>query len=130
MKILFIDGGTKAISIITLIFIAIIAWTIYQLVMIYNGKTTSLEQALRKTKYIKSLGLLALIVGILWQLCGFYHALSVISEAINISPEILYKGLKLSMISTIYGMIIYIISILLWIISNAIAENKLKKTSL
>ncbi|MEP1033771.1 MotA/TolQ/ExbB proton channel family protein [Ekhidna sp.] len=65
---------------------------------------------------IKSTGLLAAITGILGQLIGLFSAFEAIQQIGAVSPAILAGGLKVSMITTIYGVIIYMIAILLSLI--------------
>ncbi|SNT13628.1 MotA/TolQ/ExbB proton channel family protein [Ekhidna lutea] len=61
---------------------------------------------------IKSVGLLAVITGILGQLIGFFSAFEAIQQMGSVSPALLAGGLKVSMITTMYGITIYIIAIL------------------
>ncbi|MEO1256002.1 MAG: MotA/TolQ/ExbB proton channel family protein [Bacteroidota bacterium] len=65
-----------------------------------------------ETSLIKSVGLLAAITGILGQLIGLFSAFEAIQQMGSVSPAILAGGLKVSMITTIYGIIIYIVAIL------------------
>ena len=77
-----------------------------------------------KLKHIKTIGSFAAISGILGQLIGLYQAFSIIEEHGNISQSLLAGGLKVSVIPTIYGILIYLLSILIWFISdNTIAKN-------
>jgi biopolymer transport protein ExbB/TolQ len=55
-----------------------------------------------------------MITGILGQLIGLYMAFVAIEQAADISPAIVAGGLKVSMITTLYGVFIYLFSILLW----------------
>jgi len=43
-------------------------------------------------------------------------AFSAIERAGDISPAIVVGGLKVSMISTLYGILIYMVSILIWFV--------------
>ncbi|WP_436517489.1 MotA/TolQ/ExbB proton channel family protein [Ekhidna sp. To15] len=65
------------------------------------------------TGKIKSVGLLAAITGILGQLIGLFSAFEAIQQMGSVSPAMLAGGLKVSMITTIYGIIIYIVALLL-----------------
>lgn len=64
-------------------------------------------------KSVKSVGLLAAITGVLGQLIGLFSAFETIQEMGSVSPSILAGGLKVSMITTLYGLVIYIISLIL-----------------
>ncbi len=64
------------------------------------------------TSKIKSAGLLAAITGILGQLIGLFDAFEAIQHVGTVSPAVLAAGLKVSMITTMYGIIIYLIAVL------------------
>lgn len=55
-----------------------------------------------------------MIIGILGQLIGLMEAFSAIERAGDVSPAILAGGLKVSMITTLYGIFIYMLSIIIW----------------
>ena len=55
-----------------------------------------------------------MITGILGQLIGLTEAFKAIEAAMDISPAIMAGGLKVSMITTLYGIIINLLSILIW----------------
>ncbi len=73
---------------------------------------------------IKSLGLFALVLGFLGQFLGLFQAFSIIAEVGTISPAILANGLKVSSITSIYGMIIFLVAYLLWFGLNAMLKKK------
>ena len=62
---------------------------------------------------LKTYGNLALASGILGSFIGIYSALGVIQQVGNVSQAILADGFKVSFISLIYGIIVYIVSRLL-----------------
>ena len=68
---------------------------------------------------IRSTGLLAAITGILGQLIGLFSAFEAIQQMGSVSPAMLAGGLKVSMITTMYGIIIYVIAIILSLILKA-----------
>jgi biopolymer transport protein ExbB/TolQ len=63
--------------------------------------------------YLKSIGLFALITGIFAQLLSLYYGFEAISQVESVSPALLAGGLKVSMITTIYGVLIYIMALLI-----------------
>jgi len=95
---LFEKGGTLFMSLISIaqigMFVAII---LHQ-----RGKAN--------TTAIREFGLLALTLGILGQLIGLYSAFVGIQQMGSVSPAILMGGLQVSMITTFYGFIGFIIS--------------------
>lgn len=107
---LFQMGGVLFMSILTILFICVlVTTTIYWMKKVPSTKNLDL---------IKSVGLLALIVGILGQMIGLFSAFQTIEEMGSVSPKMMAGGLKVSSITTIYGMIIYLISLMLWIGSS------------
>ena len=69
-------------------------------------------------EWVKEVGILALALGILGQVIGLYSAFEGIEQAGGVSQEMLAGGLKVSSITTAYGLIIYILSIVLRMISK------------
>ena len=124
MKDLFYQGGPLFMSILTILLVIMTVWIVYHLVRVFQSQQLNREKALRKLTYGRSIGLFALIVGILGQLIGFYDAFSAIERMGDVSPALVYGGIKVSMITTLYGITIYLFSIALWFISSIIIENK------
>ena len=83
---------------------------------LFRVASDSKGDVFRKLGYIKSLGLLALVVGVMGQLIGLYYAFNAVEAADDISPAILAGGLKVSLIATIYGFFIFILSYLIWFV--------------
>ena len=123
MKNLFLMGGPLFMSILTILLITMSGWIVYHLIVAYNSQQTNLEKTLRKLKYGKSIGLFAMIIGIFGQLLGFFDAFSAIEKAGDISPALVYGGIKISMISTLYGIFIYLFSLLLWFTASLLIER-------
>ena len=127
MRNLFFMGGTLFMSILTILFLIMLIWFIYHFIAAHNAKQSSPEIVLRRIGYGKSIGLFAMITGIFGQLIGFYEAFSVIENAGDISPGMMYGGIKVSMITTLYGISIYLTSLIIWFLSSIVIERKLEK---
>jgi hypothetical protein len=108
---LFYMGGPLFMGILTIILITTLVVAVLNGYKVLKGDYES-DMAFRKIGYIKSLGLFGLVVGVLGQLIGLLGAFSAIEEAGNVSAAIVAGGLKISMITTIYGFVIYLISYL------------------
>ena len=108
-------------GILTSILIFMTAWAVYHFLPVIAKRDTTLKQSRVKLKHIRTIGSVALIFGIFSQLLGLYHAFDVIAEAGDISVSLMMKGLELSMIPTLYGIIIFIISLIVWMILDYIA---------
>lgn len=124
MKDLFYTGGPLFMSILSAIFVNMIVWFIYHFVQLYGSKQLGKEKALRNMNYGRSIGLFALVTGILGQLIGFYDAFSAIEHTGDISPALVFGGIKVSLITTLYGIFIFLLSIILWFIGSYLIEQK------
>ena len=64
---------------------------------------------------LKTYGNLALSTGILGSLIGLYSAFIIIQEVGNASPSVFAGGLRVALICTIYGVLVYLISRILYL---------------
>ena len=104
-------------SILTLLLVVLLSISVYYGTLIIKSES---EPELRnlyrhRITYIKSVGLLSLVVGIFGQLIGMYQGFSLIQSSGAISQSLLLAGIRISMITTLYGMVIFIISYLIWL---------------
>lgn len=65
--------------------------------------------------WVKEIGLIALTTGIFSSLLGVYMAFDVL-DGIEMSPTIVYGGMKVALITTLYGLVIYAVSLVLRIV--------------
>ena len=93
----FMMGGPLFMSILTLILILLLGATILK-------------------KEVKEIGLLALAFGFLGQLIGLMGAFEGIEAMGGVSQSVLAGGLKVSSITSIYGMLIYTIGLIIQVI--------------
>lgn len=110
-------------GILTAILFIIIVVAVFYLVILIKKDFKSIEEARRKLKYVKSLGLVAFVFGILGQMIGLFSAFTAIEAAMDVSPAIMAGGLKVSMITPMYGMVIFIISYVLWVLLDLLAAR-------
>ena len=89
----FYMGGPLFMGMLTLIFIALVVAAVLK-------------------KDVKEIGLLALALGILGQLIGLMGAFEGIEAMGGVSQSILVGGLKVSSITSIYCLLIYIVSLI------------------
>jgi biopolymer transport protein ExbB/TolQ len=97
---LFYEGGTLFMTILTILLIGIIVCFF------------------KFPNLIKEVGILALSIGILGQIIGLYGAFKGIEQMGQVSQEMMAGGLKVSSITTIYGLLIYIVSLVLRLINK------------
>ncbi len=88
---------------------------------LYKGKTVPIQ-------WVRHLGIFCLAFGILGQCIGLYSAFLAIEEWGSVRPEVLYAGIRVSSITTITGIVIFLVSYLLWFglefLSNYLNESK------
>lgn len=109
MTDLFYSGGPLFMSILTVLLIALIAVGILSFVQSQKATPGTLSPAL-----VKEIGILALVVGVSGQFIGLYSAFSLIEQAGTVSQSVLMSGLKISSITTIYGLLICAIGYLIY----------------
>ena len=112
---LFYEGGILFMSILTLLLLAALSVSVYYGTLIFKPEPVQLALLRHRITYIKTIGLLSLVVGILGQLIGMYVGFSKIQMVGRISQALLFAGIKISLITTIYGLVIFIISYLIWL---------------
>jgi hypothetical protein len=93
-------GGPLFMSILTLLLIGVV------------------YAALQRKAILKEFGLAALAFGFLGQLIGLLGAFEAIEAAGGVSQSILAGGLKVSSITSIYGLMIYCTSLSIRIVSR------------
>ena len=108
---LFYMGGPLFMGMLTLIFLAMLIVSVLSVRKLMSGEEANLSM-------IKSIGLLAVVIGVLGQMIGLYSAFAAIEMmgAQGVSPAILAGGLKVSSITTVYGLLIYAISIIVYLV--------------
>ncbi|MDG2342095.1 MAG: MotA/TolQ/ExbB proton channel family protein [Cytophagales bacterium] len=89
---LFLQGGVLFMSIIT-IFLVMVGLSFYT----HSDK-------------LKTYGSLALSSGVLGSFIGLYSAFMTIQEVGNVSPSVFAGGLRVALICTLYGLLVYVIS--------------------
>jgi len=123
---LFHYGGPLFMGILTILLLIILATTVVFAIFISTGKAQKPEDFRHRLSYIKSMGLFTMIFEILGQLIGLTQAFGAIERAGDMSPGLIFGGLKVSMFTTLYGIIIYLLSILIWFLLDLWHHKKLE----
>ena len=97
---LFMEGGALGMTIITIFLIAL------------------LVAAWKAPRWVKEIGIGALVVGIFWTLHGLLQMLGVLQLFGDTPIPVIYGGLKVTLISTAYGLIVYFISLVIRVIQK------------
>ena len=131
MKELFIMGGTPFMSALLVLLIISIAWVVYHFIVAYNSKQTDKVTSLQKLGYGKSIGLFALLTGVLGQMIGLNAMCDALYDLYasgnTYRPDVLFNALRATTIVTISGILIYLLSILLWFVATMLVEQKYAK---
>ena len=123
---LFIEGGALFMGILTLTFLTMLSIAVVNGVAINAGNVGDVAQRRHQLGNIKSVGLFAMITGFLGQLIGLYSAFQAIEQMGEISQAMLAGGLKVSSITSMYGMLIFLISYLIWFFLNGALNRSIK----
>ena len=123
---LFHQGGPLFMGILTILLLILLATAVIFAIYIFNGKAQDSKGFRHRLTYLKSMGLFTMITGILGQLIGLLLAFGAIERAEDVSPQMIYGGLKISFYTTVYGILIYLFSILIWFILDLWYHKKLE----
>ena len=97
---LFVSGGTFFMLLVSLLLIAL------------------LVAAWKAPRWVKEIGLAALVVGIFGTMLGLFNALDAIHQAGDIPQSVVAGGLMVCLICPMYGMIVYFISLVIRVIQK------------
>lgn len=89
---LFVSGGPLFMSVLTLLFVAI------------------LTAAWKAPAWVKDLGRIALVFGILGSVLGFYQMFGTLTTIADIPSTVFYAGMKVALVPFIYGIIISLVA--------------------
>ena len=104
-------------SVLSISFTIILAAVILNIIRVSRGNYNPGKQVL-VINDIKAIGIFAIVWGIFGQSIGLFSALQAMEAASDISPQMIYGGLKVSFITTLYGTFIFLLSWLISIIMN------------
>ena len=96
----FVSGGVGMMTIISLFLIALLiaAW--------------------KAPRWVKEIGIGALVVSIFATLSGLHQMFTTLQMIGDVSPAVICGGLKATMITTFYGLIVYFISLVIRVIQK------------
>lgn len=97
---LFVEGGMAGMIVITILLICLLlaAW--------------------KAPRWVKEIGIAALVVSVFWTLLGVAQAFDTIQYYGDVSTSVIAGGLKVCLISVLYGLIVYFISLVIRIIQK------------
>ena len=110
-------------SILTLCLLVILVLAFYYGTKVFKADASSDPLLRHRLKYIISVGILSLVLGIFGNLLGLYSALVAIKKAGHVSMEVMAGGLKISLITPMYGFMIFILSLLIWLFLDGMMKE-------
>ena len=125
MKEFLVTGGLLGMSIILILGIIILLISILATARrIMHQEYSLLDEKLMLS--IKTLGGIAGLAGLFFQTVGLYLAFQAIQAASDISAIIVMKGVFVSFYSTLFGLGVFLVSMIIWYILKVTAGNKAK----
>lgn len=108
-----IEGGPAFMFSIAFMWIVVIFLTI-RLFLNYFSDKRNVEKLATYNSMILYIGSFAFIFGIFGQIIGLYGALDAIERAGDIAPFLIAGGLKVSLLTVIYGLSLLLFSSIVW----------------
>lgn len=109
-----IEGGIWFMGTLSVLFLVILTLSVMAGILAITPTAVHLEKTEKLSAYIKSLALFTLVFGIFGQILGLVDIFDYLgNQNSEIAPAILAKGIKITCWSTIYGIIIYLVSTLI-----------------
>lgn len=118
----FYEGGPTFMSLVYLMWIIVIALAV-RFIILYRGNKN--PQKLKRTNdSILFFGSLAFLIGITGQMVGLMAAFHSIQKAggAGVAPQYIAGGLKVSFIAPFFGMVLLLISAIIWFVFRNLKE--------
>jgi len=110
----FFEGGPWYMGILSVLFLGIFSLSAIAITLAIKSSSGNADEIKNFIGYIRSVALFALVFGVFSQILGLADIFDYLAhENSEIAPAILSKGIKISCYTTIYGLIIYLVSILI-----------------
>ena len=114
MVVYFIEGGKWFMGTLSILFLIILSLSVLAGTLAIKSTSANTDRIKNLRGYIKSLALFTLVFGIFSQILGLVEIFDYLAHKNSeIAPAILATGIKLTCYTTIYGIIIYLVSILI-----------------
>lgn len=110
----FIEGGKWLMGILSILFLIILSLSVMAGMLAIKSSSGNSGKIENFIGYIRSIALFSLVFGVFSQILGLVDIFDYLArENSEIAPAILTEGIKISCYTTIYGIIIYLVSILI-----------------
>ena len=110
----FIQAGGPFMWPLIIMALVLIGLAIKKAIDLFQRTDQSAENLKKGLPAILHLGIFCLFWGVLSQAVGLYQMLAAVEAAGDVSPSLLAGGLKVSMIAPLFGLIIMVLSMVVW----------------
>lgn len=110
------DGGLYFTLPLTIFAAIIVFYTVKSGLELFVAERVVEQRTSKNLDIIMYLGSFSFVFGILGQMIGLYYAFQFIAENGDVSPRIMASGLKVSMITTMYGLGIFLLASICWFV--------------
>ena len=110
----FAEGNYWFMGTLSLLFLVILSLTVVAMSMVFKSRSRYADQVFNLSGYIKSLALFTLVCALFFQILGLVDIFDYLAHKDSqVAASILAKGIKITFWPTIYGIVIYLVSILI-----------------
>ncbi len=110
------NGGLLFTIPLTIMLLTVIILTARNASLLFAEKFPSKDHAKKNINYVIHVGLLALSFGLLGQITGLYEGFESIKDWGSVASDYLLTGFAVSSITTLYGLAIFVISYVCWLL--------------
>ena len=109
-----VEGNLWFMGTLSLLFLAILSISVVTAMLGFKSPSTDADKIKKLIGYIRSLALFTLVFGIFGQILGLVDIFDYLAHKDSqLAASILAKGIKITFWPTIYGIVIYLVSILI-----------------
>lgn len=110
----FAEGNYWFMGTLSMLFLVILSLTAIALTKIFKSTPRNTDQLVNLSGYIRSLALFTLVIALFFQILGLVDIFDYLAHKDSqLAAPILAKGIKITFCPTIYGIVIYLVSILI-----------------
>ena len=100
---------------IFIMWVVVIILAVRFLIQFKKGEN-SMKQLTRQNEIILFIGSFVFLFGVLGQVIGLFGAFEIIQNVGEMSPSLIAGGLKISSIAPIYGLVLFLVSGVIWFV--------------
>lgn len=118
----FFEGGPSFMSIVYIMWIIVIVTSI-RFLLNYFSEKKDLQKLSKQNSTVLFAGSLGFLFGAYGHMLGLYGALNAVEKAGDIAPSLIAGGLRVSLLTVIYGFGLLIVSSIIWFIFKNLIQK-------